>query len=86
MHYFAEAWHVITTTDPLLDSDDEVGDENVRHDCSKFFVFHIPPPILICVTVQRLRVVTALRHKEPTPELERRPITSTRYRTPEYAR
>ncbi|KAF8898518.1 hypothetical protein BD779DRAFT_1666354 [Infundibulicybe gibba] len=26
------AWHVITTTDPLIDSDDEVGDEHARCD------------------------------------------------------
>lgn len=30
----SEAWHIITTTDPLIDSDEEVGDEHVRHDYS----------------------------------------------------
>ncbi|KAF9457100.1 hypothetical protein BDZ94DRAFT_1326526 [Collybia nuda] len=48
-----QAWHLITTTDPLMDSDDEIGDEYTRHDC-----------------IQRLRVITSLRHKEPTPEPE----------------
>ncbi|RDB28397.1 Ino eighty subunit 1 [Hypsizygus marmoreus] len=27
-----QAWHVITTTDPVFDSDEEIGDEDVRHD------------------------------------------------------
>jgi len=30
---FTEAWQVIET-DPLVDSDEEVGDEYVREDCS----------------------------------------------------
>jgi len=33
---FTEAWHVITSTDPLVDSDDEAGgDEYAREDYSK---------------------------------------------------
>jgi hypothetical protein len=33
----AEAWHVISSTDPLVDSDDESGgDENMREDYREF--------------------------------------------------
>ncbi|KAH0590497.1 hypothetical protein H2248_000644 [Termitomyces sp. 'cryptogamus'] len=47
-----QAWHIVTTTDPLLDSDEEGADEHLRHDY-----------------IQRLKVINALRRKEPTPEL-----------------
>lgn len=30
----ADAWHIVNTTDPLIDSDDELGDEYVRQDYS----------------------------------------------------
>jgi Ino eighty subunit 1 len=30
-----QAWHVVTATDPLLDSDEEMIDENVRLDYSR---------------------------------------------------
>jgi Ino eighty subunit 1 len=30
-----DAWHVVTTTDPLLDSDNEHADEHVRADYGK---------------------------------------------------
>lgn len=47
-------WHIISTTDPLLDSDnEELEGEHIRHDY-----------------IQRLRVISALRRKEPTPESE----------------
>ncbi|KAI0757166.1 hypothetical protein C8Q80DRAFT_1215869 [Daedaleopsis nitida] len=46
-----QAWHVSMTTDPLLDSDDEMyADENTRLDY-----------------VLRLRIISRLRGKEPTP-------------------
>ncbi|KAG6900160.1 hypothetical protein C0993_002089 [Termitomyces sp. T159_Od127] len=31
---FTEAWHIVTTTDPLLDSDEEGADEHLRFDYS----------------------------------------------------
>ncbi|KAI0936163.1 hypothetical protein AcW1_000469 [Taiwanofungus camphoratus] len=46
------AWHIVTTTDPLEDSDEE-ADEHVRLDYNR-----------------RLRVLSRLRGKEPTPEPE----------------
>lgn len=33
---YAEAWHVVMSTDPLVDSDDE--DEYAREDYSEFYV------------------------------------------------
>ena len=40
-----EAWHIVTTTDPLIDSDDEDADDHVRIDCRScltFFLFESP--------------------------------------------
>ncbi|OBZ78781.1 Ino eighty subunit 1, partial [Grifola frondosa] len=52
-----QAWHVVMTTDPLVDSDEEeYADENTRMDY-----------------VLRLRIMNRLRGKEPTPEPERLP-------------
>ncbi|RPD81829.1 hypothetical protein L226DRAFT_528065 [Lentinus tigrinus ALCF2SS1-7] len=49
-----QAWHVSMTTDPLMDSDDEMYvDENTRLDY-----------------VLRLRIISRLRGKEPTPPRE----------------
>ncbi|KAI0639239.1 hypothetical protein C8Q77DRAFT_1152229 [Trametes polyzona] len=49
-----QAWHVSTTTDPLVDSDDEAyADENTRLDY-----------------ILRLRIISRLRGKEPTPPRE----------------
>ncbi|RDX56041.1 hypothetical protein OH76DRAFT_592667 [Lentinus brumalis] len=49
-----QAWHVSMTTDPLIDSDDEMyADENTRLDY-----------------VLRLRIISRLRGKEPTPPRE----------------
>ncbi|KAI0724385.1 hypothetical protein C8T65DRAFT_704263 [Cerioporus squamosus] len=49
-----QAWHVSMTTDPLMDSDDEMyADENTRLDY-----------------VLRLRIISRLRGKEPTPPRE----------------
>ncbi|KAI0932399.1 hypothetical protein AcW2_001044 [Taiwanofungus camphoratus] len=49
-----QAWHVVMTTDPLRDSDEEdFADENTRLDY-----------------VLRLRIISRLRGKEPTPEPE----------------
>ncbi|EMD41734.1 hypothetical protein CERSUDRAFT_90308 [Gelatoporia subvermispora B] len=52
------AWHVVMTTDPLVDSDEEeFADENTRLDY-----------------VLRLRIINRLRGKEPTPEPEPQPL------------
>ncbi|KAJ3477694.1 hypothetical protein NLI96_g10289 [Meripilus lineatus] len=49
-----QAWHVVNTTDPLRDSEDEEeADENTRHDL-----------------LLRLRIINRLRGREPTPEPE----------------
>ncbi|TFY60757.1 hypothetical protein EVJ58_g4941 [Rhodofomes roseus] len=48
-----QAWHVVMTTDPLADSDEEIADENARLDY-----------------ILRLRIISRLRGKEPTPEPE----------------
>ncbi|CCM02787.1 uncharacterized protein FIBRA_04896 [Fibroporia radiculosa] len=48
-----QAWHVVMTTDPLEDSDDEYPDESARLDY-----------------VLRLRIISRLRGKDPTPEPE----------------
>lgn len=34
----SEAWHIVNTTDPLGDSDDEVMDDHVRKDYSGYFL------------------------------------------------
>lgn len=34
----SEAWHIVNTTDPLGDSDDEVMDDHVRQDYSGYFL------------------------------------------------
>jgi hypothetical protein len=31
--HHVEAWEIVTTTDPLVDSDDEYADDHVRIDC-----------------------------------------------------
>ncbi|EED81243.1 predicted protein [Postia placenta Mad-698-R] len=48
-----QAWHVMMSTDPLLDSDNEEADEDKRLDY-----------------ILRLRIISRLRGKEPTPEPE----------------
>jgi Ino eighty subunit 1 len=60
---FTDAWHVVTTSDPLLDSDEDQGTEVDRFDYA-----------------QRLKIVSRLRGKEPTPEPERRPVERRAYR------
>jgi len=63
------AWQVVSTTDPLLDSDDEMADdaEHVRRDYT-----------------QRLHVINRLRGRSPTPppEPEEPPPPDTRKRKP----
>ncbi|KAF7982037.1 hypothetical protein HWV62_30300 [Athelia sp. TMB] len=63
------AWQVVSTTDPLLDSDEEMLDETelVRQDYQ-----------------QRLRVINRLRGRSPTPppEQEEAPPPDTRKRKP----
>jgi hypothetical protein len=69
----AEAWHVITTTDPIIDSDEEIGDEQARQDYSTLLDF-----LFVYGTyyrlVQRLHIINMVRRKEPTPEPERTQI------------
>ncbi|KAI0762823.1 hypothetical protein C8Q74DRAFT_1319181 [Fomes fomentarius] len=56
-----QAWHVSMTTDPLMDSDDEMyADENTRLDY-----------------VLRLRIISRLRGKEPTPPRDLGPYNRT---------
>ena len=33
-----EAWHIVTTTDPLVDSDEENPNQHVRHDYSAYMM------------------------------------------------
>ena len=58
-------------TDPLLDSDDEMyADENTRLDYSSSpSPLHFPHSHSCCptLTVLRLRIISRLRGKEPTP-------------------
>ena len=69
-----EAWHVSMTTDPLMDSDDEMyADENTRLDYGKWSLFDIHVVVsahtafYFALTVLRLRIISRLRGKEPTP-------------------
>ena len=68
---FVEAWHVSMTTDPLVDSDDEMyADENTRLDYGLSALLVPRPgltPSLNSLTVLRLRIISRLRGKEPTP-------------------
>ncbi|PFH54665.1 hypothetical protein AMATHDRAFT_210 [Amanita thiersii Skay4041] len=53
MTMLQHAWHMIMTTDPLIDSDEELGDDDARIDYS-----------------QRIRILSRIRGKSPTPEQE----------------
>jgi len=63
------AWQVVSTTDPLIDSDEDLADdaEHVRRDY-----------------IQRLHVINRLRGRSPTPppEPEEPPPPDTRKRKP----
>jgi hypothetical protein len=69
----ADTWHILSTTDPLLDSDNEMEleGEHIRHDYSLSCLLSVHSYPHSFVPVQRLRVISALRRKEPTPESER---------------
>lgn len=43
-HYNTEAWHIVATTDPLIDSDEEHPDEHVRLDYGAFRTILLPVP------------------------------------------
>ena len=63
------------TTDPLLDSDDEMyADENTRLDYGQWrtrsFCIHSQYSHRGALTVLRLRIISRLRGKEPTPPRE----------------
>lgn len=65
-------------TDPLDDSDDEENaDENTRADLrtstSSVMVFYLANKLL--PVVLRLRIISRLRGKEPTPEPEPLPLS-----------
>ncbi|KAG6861207.1 hypothetical protein C0995_002556 [Termitomyces sp. Mi166 len=49
-----QAWHIVTTTDPLLDSDEEGADEHLRYDYSETLSFS-STPILTAIIVRRLK-------------------------------
>ena len=68
-HLLLDAWHVVNTTDPLVDSDEENADEYVRTDYSK--VDHISTVLFNeTLSVRRLQTLKRLRGKSPTPEAE----------------
>lgn len=60
------------TTDPLADSDEEVIDENARLDYSECqrLLFPATATNAPSAAVLRLRIISRLRGKEPTPEPE----------------
>lgn len=66
-------------TDPLLDSDDEAyADENTRLDygqCISAPVLYANSPSLLLLTVLRLRIISRLRGKDPTPPRELGPYS-----------
>ena len=41
-----DAWHVVSTIDPLVESDEENADEHVRRDYSKFIHINVQYKIL----------------------------------------
>lgn len=59
-----DAWHVVTTRDPLLDSDDEHGNEYDRRDYGMWSLIKsiLSSDIIpnVDFTVQRLKIVTHL--------------------------
>jgi hypothetical protein len=65
---YTDAWYVVTHTDPLLDSDEELADEHVRDDYRtpmKFLSLHITDEACL---VRRLQIISRLRRMEPTLE------------------
>ena len=67
-HYLrTDAWHVVTSTDPLVDSDEELMDEYVRNDYSEHFELVPGTQPLIVIVDQRIAVIARLRGKAPTP-------------------
>lgn len=63
------------TTDPLADSDEEVADENARLDysewCQRLSISPLQPATnALSAAVLRLRIISRLRGKDPTPEPE----------------
>lgn len=66
-HLRTDAWHVVTSTDPLVDSDEELMDEYVRNDYSESLGFVPQTQPLMIVVDQRIAVITRLRGRVPTP-------------------
>lgn len=63
----ADTWHVVTSTDPLADSDEELMDEHVRNDYSVYLGLVARMQPLMIVLDQRIAVIARLRGKAPTP-------------------
>jgi Ino eighty subunit 1 len=61
-----DAWHVVTSTDPLVDSDEEL-DEYVRNDYSEYFELVPQTQPLMVIVDQRIAVIARLRGRAPTP-------------------
>lgn len=66
-HLRTDAWHVVASTDPLVDSDEELMDEYVRNDYSESLESISQPQPLINVVDQRIAVIARLRGRAPTP-------------------
>jgi Ino eighty subunit 1 len=67
---YLDAWHVVSTTDPLLDSDEET-DHHVRLDYSRLLIMYLYSALLIDPReVRRLKIISRLRGQSPTPERE----------------
>jgi hypothetical protein len=72
--HIAEAWHVVKTIDPLIDSDDEdMSDYNMRVDISEESSRHSVRRFLTCcyffsfIPARRLDVLSRIRKLSPTP-------------------
>lgn len=68
LRYILDAWHVITTTDALIDSDEEIGDYHARLDYGKWCCELMIYCSLNLRSVRRLDTLKRLRGKSPTPE------------------
>lgn len=61
-----DAWHVVTSTDSLADSDEELMDE-CRNDYSKYLEESLRHNLLMIIVDQRIAVIARLRGRAPTP-------------------
>lgn len=74
-HLRTDAWHVVASTDPLVDSDEELMDEYVRNDYSESLgsVRRVQP--LMVIVDQRIAVLARLRGRAPTPPPDNAPAS-----------